>query len=132
MLERGAEAFGDHLGSWIAAGWAYYIAGDLARSRACFERALAVDSNFSEAHGGLAVLDLVAGDEAGARRQADVALRLDRASLGGVLARTLLMERDGDAAGAAKARERAMRAPIGAGGTTLADAIGRFATRRRP
>ena len=29
-IDRAAERFGDHLGSWVAAGWAHYVQGDLA------------------------------------------------------------------------------------------------------
>jgi tetratricopeptide (TPR) repeat protein len=37
-LDRGATLFGDHIGSWIAAGWAHFVAGDANGARERFER----------------------------------------------------------------------------------------------
>jgi tetratricopeptide (TPR) repeat protein len=123
-IDQAAERFGDHLGSWIAAGWAHYVRGDLEMSRARFETALALDDSFAETHGGLAVLDLAQGDIEGARRRADVALRLDRNCFAGALAKSLLMDRDGKEKAARKIREAALNFPIGAGGRTIAAALG--------
>ncbi|HWU94987.1 MAG TPA: tetratricopeptide repeat protein, partial [Sphingomonas sp.] len=41
-LDKGAEMFGTHLGSWLAAGWAHALAGDRTTARARFETALAL------------------------------------------------------------------------------------------
>lgn len=122
-LRRGAEIFGDHLGSWIGVGWAQFIGKDLHGARATFEHALSLDENFAESHGGLAVLDIAEGDlESGARR-ADIALRLDRGCFGGMLAKFLLAEAKGDAAVAQRIWDRAMQAEAGPGGKTLAQAM---------
>jgi tetratricopeptide (TPR) repeat protein len=123
-IDEAAENFGDHLGSWIAAGWAHYIRGDLDMSRARFETALALDDGFAETHGGLAVLDLAQGDVEGARRRADVALRLDRNCFAGALAKSLLLERDGKEKAARKVRQAALNFPIGVGGRSIAAALG--------
>jgi tetratricopeptide (TPR) repeat protein len=122
-LDEGARQFGDHLGSWIAAGWAYFVKGDLATSRARFEHALALDDTFAESHGGLAVLDAVEGNLEGARRRADIALRLDRTCLSGALARSLLLAAEGDQASAERVRNIALNTPMGPGGRTLAAAM---------
>lgn len=122
-LDAAAERFGDHLGSWVAAGWAHYLRGDLAASRARFETALAIDDTFAETQGGLAVLDLAQGDAEGARRRAELALRLDRTCFAGALAKSMLLERDGKAAAAAKVRDAAMNFPIGTGGRTIARSL---------
>jgi tetratricopeptide (TPR) repeat protein len=122
-LEKGAEIFGDHLGSWIAVGWTHFIRKDMAAARKCFDHALTLDENFAETHGGLAVLDIADGNDASARRRADIALRLDKECFGGILARTLLLEMDGKPELAAKIRERAMNIPIGIDGKTLAQAM---------
>lgn len=123
QLDAAAERFGDHLGSWIAAGWAYYLQGDHAAARARFERALALDDTFAETHGALAVLDLAAGDVEGARRRTETALRLDRNCFGAALAASMLLEHDGKGKAAAKVREAALNFPIGAGGKTVAGAL---------
>src|SRR4051794_8915620 len=122
-IDAAAARFGDHLGSWVAAGWAYYVMGDLAASRARFERALALDDTFAETQGGLAVLDLLDGDVESARRRAEIALRLDRNSFGGALARSMLLEREGKAKAAQKVRDAALNHPIGPGGRTIAKSL---------
>jgi tetratricopeptide (TPR) repeat protein len=122
-LRKGAEIFGDHLGSWIALGWTLFMERDLKRARETFEHALALDDNFAETHGGLAVLDVAEGKLESAQRRADVALRLDRECFGGMLARILLAEAKGNAVAAQKLWEKAINLPTGVDGKTLAQAM---------
>jgi tetratricopeptide (TPR) repeat protein len=122
-LTKGAEIFGDHLGSWIALGWTQFIARDNKAARATFERALALDENFAETHGGLAVLDLADGDIDGAQRRSAIALRLDRNCFGGMLSKMLLLEAQGDADAARRIWDKAINLPAGADGKTLAQAM---------
>jgi tetratricopeptide (TPR) repeat protein len=133
-IDRGAELFGDHIGSWVACGWAQFVSGDNAKARASFARALAIDENFSESHGGLAVMDIVEGRLEEARRRSEIALRLDRNCFGGALAKSLLLDRSGHARAAQKVREMAFATPIGPNGRTLAEelvAFGNTPARRR-
>ncbi len=125
-IDRGAELFREHLGSWIASGWAHFINGDYAKARASFERSLAIDDTFAEAHGGLAVLDIVAGKLDEAKRRCDIALRLDRNCFGGALAKVLLLERSGHSELAQKIREVALNTPIGPNGQTIVQAMAGF------
>jgi len=118
-IDRGAELFKDHLGSWIASGWAHFARGDYARARNSFERAESIDASFSECHGGLAVIDLLEGKKAQAQRRCDVALRLDRKSFGGALAKVLLLSDAGQPDMARKVRDMAFSTPIGQHGETL-------------
>jgi tetratricopeptide (TPR) repeat protein len=122
-LNRAAEIFVDHIGSWIAVGWTQFIAGDLKTARTTFEHARALNENFAETHGGLAVLDIAEGDIDSAERRADIALRLDRNCFGGMLARMLLHETKGNAAAATRIWERAVTMPVGINGKTLAQAM---------
>lgn len=122
-LRKGAEIFGDHLGSWIALGWSQFMERDLVGARKTFEHALTLDDNFAETHGGLAVIDFAEGDLGGAGRRADVALRLDRECFGGMLARILLAEAKGNAATAQRLWDKAINMPAGADGKTLAQAM---------
>ncbi|HYC68887.1 tetratricopeptide repeat protein [Brevundimonas sp.] len=122
-FDQAAETFGDHLGSWIAAGWAWLIAGDAEMARERFERVIALDDTFSEAHGGLALLDFQEGRPDDARRRAEIALRLDRHSLGGTLVSSLLLEQAGKAEAAAAIVQRALTAPIGPGGQSIAEVL---------
>lgn len=120
-IDRGAQQFGDHIGSWIAAGWAHCLAGDLKAARQRFEHALAIDHSFAETHGSLAVIDILAGDQDAARRKIMTALRLDRECFAAALAQVLLSSDD-----PAKARqivEQAMQTPLNEKGLTIAGYI---------
>jgi tetratricopeptide (TPR) repeat protein len=128
-IDRGAELFGDHIGSWIASGWARFARGDNAGARQSFERATAIDANFSECHGGLAVMDLLDGRIADAERRCDIALRLDRKSFGGALAKTLLLARAGRPQAAQRVRDIAFATPVGMHGETLAQLLAKMASR---
>ncbi|KSB91850.1 hypothetical protein AS593_07445 [Caulobacter vibrioides] len=122
-LDRGAAGYGDHLGSWVAAGWAHFTNGDYDGARARFEKVVALDGAFSEGHGGLAVVDVMRGDLDGAARHAEVAARLDRDSFSAALARVLLLQAAGDEALARRIVETALRTPLSPGGKTLAQAM---------
>lgn len=122
-LRKGAEIFGDHLGSWIALGWTQFMERDLAAARETFSHALSLDDNFAETHGGLAVLDFAEGKLESAERRANVALRLDRECFGGMLARILLTEANGNAVAAQRLWEKAINLPAGVEGKTLAQAM---------
>jgi len=122
-LDRSAELFGRHLGTWIASGWAHFAAGDRTKARAIFEHALALDDTFSESHGALAVLDVLDGEIDRARRRTDTALRLDRRCFAGALAKVLLLEHDGDARAAQRVRDIALNTPVGESGQTIAQAM---------
>jgi tetratricopeptide (TPR) repeat protein len=122
-IERSAEVFGDHLGSWVAAGWAHFVQGDYPTSRRMFERTVALDDTFAEGHGGLAVLDVMQGEMTSAERRCEIALRLDRASLSGALAKSLILAAQGDLATAERVRNIALNAPVGPNGRTIAQAL---------
>ena len=125
-IERAAALFEDHLGSWVAAGWAHFLAGELQASRAAFERALALDDRFAEAQGGVAVLDIAEGRREEGERRMQVAIRLDRQCLSGALAKIMLLDRDGRTDMAVRIREAALNRPLDESGRTLAQALVRF------
>jgi tetratricopeptide (TPR) repeat protein len=131
-IEQGAQLFETHLGSWIASGWAHFVSGDPAKSRASFVRARDIDPNFAESHGGLAVLDILDGQIASAERNCEIALRLDPQSLVGILAKTLLLEQGGKGDAARRLREIAMHRKIGPNGQSLAEMLVLFNMGRRP
>lgn len=125
-IDRGAELFADHLGSWIAAGWAHFVARDLSAARARFETALRIDPNFAETHGSLAVLDLLEGDAESAQQRSDVALRLDRKCYSAALAKSLLAAGAGDQAGAQRIYALAINTPVDENGRTIAQALAKL------
>lgn len=122
-LDKGAEQFDDHLGSWIAAGWAHFIGGDLEQARARFETAIAHDAAFGEAQGSLAVVELLEGDVEAAARRAEVARRLDRSSFSVALAYILLEQSKGNRDRAQQIFQAAMAQPILPNGSTLMDEL---------
>jgi tetratricopeptide (TPR) repeat protein len=122
-LEAGATHFSTHLGSWIAAGWAHLIAGDAGRAKEIFVRSSEIDDTFSEGHGGLAVLAFIDGDFAEAERRSEIALRLDRESLGGTLSKIMLLQARGDIETATRIRDIALMSSVGPGGKTLLQAL---------
>ncbi len=126
-IDKGAELFGDHIGSWIAAGWAYLIAGDLAKARTRFERALAIDGNFAESHGSLAVLDVLEGKDATSRIA--VAKRLDRQSFSAAFAETLTAGREGRPEAARALLQKILKSPVNERGDTAAQALARMGLR---
>lgn len=117
-IDEGASQFGDHIGSWIAAGWAHFLGGDIPAAKTRFERALAIDPNFAESHGSLAVIDVAQGDTASARRRMTTALRLDRECFSAAMAQVLLSNDD-----PAKVQEivaHAFSTPLNGEGLTVA------------
>jgi tetratricopeptide (TPR) repeat protein len=125
-IDRGAEIFGDHIGSWIAAGWAHLIAGDGLLARARFERALAIDENFAESHGSLAVVDVLEGKDAEASRRIAVAKRLDPQCFSAAFAQTLLTARAGKEESARAMFEKILETPVNERGDTAAAALARM------
>lgn len=128
-IDRGAAIFNDHVGSWIASGWAHFAAGDTAKARQSFERAMAADATFSECHGALAVMDIHDGNFEAAQRACDVALRLDKKSFGGALAKVLLLDKAGNKAAAQRVRDIAFAVPIGPNKETLAQLLAQAGSR---
>jgi tetratricopeptide (TPR) repeat protein len=125
-IDRGAEMFGDHLGSWIAAGWAHFVAGDIETARRRFETALSLDATFGETHGSLAVVDLLQGRVEDGRKKAETALRLDRESASAAFARTLLAAGAGKEREARRIFEAALETPVDRQGRTLGQAMARM------
>jgi Tfp pilus assembly protein PilF len=122
-LDRGAKQFGSHLGSWIGAGWAHVLAGDNAAARQRFETALALDDNFGEAQGSLAVIEIMEGDVEAAKRRAAVGRRLDPHAFSGALAAMLIEQSEGNAEAARRIFELASSRPILPSGATLMDEL---------
>jgi len=125
-IQRAAELFNTHIGSWTAAGWAHYLAKDLAAARAGFERALALDERFAQAQGGLAVVELTEGRIAEGKRRTQLALRLDRHCLSAIFAKMMLLTQQGRGDIADRIRDAALHRPIDASGRTLAQEVIRF------
>lgn len=126
-LDLGAQQFGDHLGSWIASGWAHFLAGDPETARARFETALNQDDSFGEAQGSVAAMDAFAGDFEKARERLKIASRLDRQSFSVALTGMVLAAAEGDQTRADKIFEIVSTQPLTHDGKTLAEVLAKSA-----
>jgi Tfp pilus assembly protein PilF len=78
-----------HIGTWHDLVWVQLLQGDLAAAEESFRRAVELDRNFSERHGGLAVVAAYKGNWAGAEELSKTALGLDPQSVSGRYAQSL-------------------------------------------
>lgn len=79
-----------HVGTWHALGWARLLQGDRAGARAAFTQALALDRNFAESHGAMALVLGLDGQVAQAEQHLRAADKLDASNVTGRYARAVL------------------------------------------
>jgi tetratricopeptide (TPR) repeat protein len=94
-LEKTVRLMPSHLGSWNALAWLQLLQNDLDGAEATLESALAIDRNFGETHGTLAVLKAIRQEWDMAKRETDIALRLQPESFAGRFAQSLWLEHRG-------------------------------------
>lgn len=99
LLTRATQTMPDHIGTWHALAWAQLLSGRRHDARTSYERAYAIDRNFGDTHGGLALVDALDGEIDAAEQGIKRALRLDPDSMTARYAQTLVMDARGDAAG---------------------------------
>jgi Flp pilus assembly protein TadD len=80
-LERAVTNLPAHIGTLHALGWCQLMRRELAQAEQTFRKALALDRNFGESHGGLAVASALQGKKSEAEEGVQRALRLDPESL---------------------------------------------------
>lgn len=85
----------EHIGSWHVLAWLALMRNDFAGARAAFERALAIDRNFGETYGGLAIVAVLQDRQANAQANIKRALRLDRSSMSARYAELLILKSTG-------------------------------------
>ncbi len=117
-FERAAQYLPAHVGSWVALAWCHIVRGELSGARANLDTALALDRNFAEIHGGLAVVAAMQGQEGEARQSIERAMRLDGTSVSAQYARALLDGQVNDP-GAVQALARRLLRAKGGGGLGL-------------
>ncbi|SDJ59320.1 tetratricopeptide repeat protein [Variovorax sp. OV700] len=89
-FERALSNMAAHIGTWHGLAWTQIQQGDLPAARTSFEAALALDRNFAESHGGLAVVLAMQQLRQEAEEHAAMALRLDKSNVSGRYANALL------------------------------------------
>ncbi len=122
QLTRAAQHMPGHIGTLHALGWCLIMRNELPGARETFVRALALDRNFGESHGGMAVVAALQGRQAEAQDAADRAMGLDPK---GLAAQYAQMSLSGAAHDANEFRQFALRAlarRTGAFGVNLAEA----------
>ncbi len=102
----------DHIGSLHVLAWIEVVRGNLPEARTAFERALTIDRNFAETHGGLAVIAVLEGDGAAAAACIKRALRLQPGCLSARYAEVLALGRAGKHEAAQAAFEALMSTRI--------------------
>jgi tetratricopeptide (TPR) repeat protein len=94
LFEKALQHMGGHVGTLHMLAWTNFAAGDFAGAERSFTDALALNRNFAETHGGLAVLAAFRGEHSAAQRSIDIAERLDPECLSAKLARAVLAGAD--------------------------------------
>ncbi len=96
-LNEAASLMSSHIGTWHALAWVEIVLDKIDDAKRCFERAMELDRNFSESHGGLAVIAVFQNDFKLAEKYTKVAIRLDPMSASGRYAESLLLDKGGNA-----------------------------------
>ncbi|MCO4855919.1 hypothetical protein MKD49_05410 [Herbaspirillum sp. WGmk3] len=89
-LQKSVEFMPSHIGTWHGLAWSCFLAKDYVAAQGAFEEALARSHNFSETHGGLAVLAAVNKQRAAAEEHLRRAFGLDPQCMTAQYARAIL------------------------------------------
>lgn len=90
QLEQAVRYMPSHIGSWHALAWTHLFSNDMVKAEHAFQTALALDRNFGESHGGVAVIFALKGAREDAQAAMDRALRLDPQGLSARYAQMVL------------------------------------------
>ena len=77
FLRKACELMPEHIGSWHSLAWSYILHGQADEAAECYEKALLLDRNFAETHGGISIVQSMKGDNNQAEKTARLALRLN-------------------------------------------------------
>ena len=122
-VQIAASHMPEHIGTWHVLGWTYIMLGDIAGAQTAFERALSVDHNFGETHGGLAVIAALQNRPEETRLGIKRALRLDPQSLSAKYAEFLLLQRQGRHDDAKAVLDTVLSRSAGRGGLQYRDLV---------
>jgi Tfp pilus assembly protein PilF len=112
-----------HIGTWHGLGWTLLLLNDLTGAHQSFQTALALDRNFSENHGGLAIILALQQRKAEAEQAIERALRLDRSSVSARYAETILKGEAHDLKAIRRLATRVLGGRPGILGGTMLDAV---------
>lgn len=89
-FEKALSSMPAHVGTLHGIGWAQIISSQLDAASHSFRKAIDIDRNFAESHGGLAIVLALQERKILAAEQVELSLRLDRNTITGRFARSLL------------------------------------------
>ncbi|HVJ38122.1 MAG TPA: tetratricopeptide repeat protein [Stenotrophomonas sp.] len=95
LLQHATQVMPDHIGTWHALGWLQLLGGRREQAEHSYRQALALDRNFAESHGGVAVTALLAGRTDEGHSHLERSLRLDPNCISGRYAQVLWLEAQG-------------------------------------
>lgn len=95
QFEKTVQCMPKHLGSWNTLAWIHILNRNPDAAEKALQQANAVDHNFSETYGGLAVVAALRGEWEEVKTLSDTALKLDKESFSGRFAQSLLIEQRG-------------------------------------
>lgn len=96
LLKEAVLHMPNHIGTWHVLAWIYILQEQPGKAREILLKSYALDRNFGDTHGGLAVVDAMEGKEAEARTGIRKALRLAPDGMAARYAELLLLEKSGD------------------------------------
>ncbi len=94
-VERAAVHRAGHVRTWHVTAWIALMRSDIAAAERALDRALALDPECAETHGGLALAASLQGLDEDARVNVRRALRLDSQSMSAQCAQVVLLQADG-------------------------------------
>lgn len=125
-FEKAVEHMPDHLGSYNVLAWIQIMQRDYDGAKVTLEKSLQVDATFGETHGCLAVIAAMQGRLEDAKREADIAVRLQPDSFAGQFARSLVLNHRGHPEKAQALIESIFTNFTVPGGGNLRDALQRY------
>ncbi len=129
QLEQALVYLPQHIGTWHLLGWCHIFAGELDGAHDAFATALALDRNFGESHGGMAVVQAMRGERAAAAAGIERALRLDGEGLSARYAQMVLSGATADPARFRVLAGRLLSSRKGASGLNLNELLARHESR---
>ncbi|NRR31449.1 tetratricopeptide repeat protein [Oxalobacteraceae bacterium] len=126
QLEKAVQYLPGHIGTWHTLGWTQIFQGDLAGAEQVFRQALALDRNFGDSHGGLAVVQAMQGARELAEASIARALGLDPQSLSARYAQMVLAGQTEDPVKFRALAMRLLASRQGAFGQNLAEIVKKF------
>lgn len=93
---KAVEFMPDHIGTWHGLAWLQMMNNDLAGAQHSLDKAMALDRNFGDTHGSMAVIAAIQGRTDDAKRMARRGRGLNPQSFSARYAESLLLARAGD------------------------------------